>query len=125
MTTKPDRTRLVQIAARKLRELGISVEPTDSGRSLEGVLPDSGSTALPLVHPMTRQPITNARFVVEGHDHLRFLEPEPLCSLRLVKFYSHKTLDSLLEGIGAALQRRAQAAAQTAHAPGGASSAHR
>lgn len=108
MTKTPDRARLAQIAARKLRELGISVELTESRRSLEGLLPDSGSVALPLVHPITQQPITNGRFVVEGHDQLRFLEPEALCSLQLVEFYSHMSIDSLLKSISSALHRRAQ-----------------
>jgi hypothetical protein len=100
---KIPRERLNQIASRKLSALGVPVRLGADRETLEG---DLGLTRV--VHPATGQPIPRARFVVVGHDHLRFLDP-PLTSLGAVPFYEHERVIALEQAIAAALQKRAGA----------------
>jgi hypothetical protein len=102
--TKIPRERLNQIASRKLSALGIPVRLGADRETLEGDLGFSGR----VVHPATGQAIPRARFVVEGHDHLRFLDA-PLAALGHVPFYEHARLDALEQAIAAALAQRAAA----------------
>lgn len=98
---KIPRERLNQIASRKLSALGIPVRLGADRETLEGDLALSR-----VLHPATGQPIPRARFVVAGHDHLRFLDP-PLAALGAVPFYEHERVASLEQAIAAALQKRA------------------
>ncbi len=100
---KIPRERLNQIASRKLSALGIPVRLGADRETLEG---DLGLTRV--VHPATGQAIPRARFVVVGHDHLRFLDP-PLAALGTLGFYEHERAAALEQAIAAALQKRASA----------------
>src|SRR5512142_2297139 len=100
---KIPRERLNQIASRKLSALGVPVRLGADRETLEGDLALSRVT-----HPVTRQPIPRARFVVVGHDHLRFLDA-PLAALGGVNFYEHERLPALEQAIAGALQRRTAA----------------
>jgi hypothetical protein len=100
---KIPRERLNQIASRKLSALGIPVRLGADRETLEG---DLGLSRV--AHPATGQPIARARFVVVGHDHLRFLDP-PLAALGALPFYEHDRAAALEQAIAAALQRRAAA----------------
>ena len=100
---KIPRERLNQIASRKLSALGVPVRLGADRETLEGDL------ALGRVlHPSTGQPIARARFVVVGHDHLRFLDP-PLAALGSIGFYEHDRLPALEQAVAAAVQRRSAA----------------
>ena len=98
---KIPRERLNQIASRKLSALGIPVRLGADRETLEGDLAFSW-----VAHPATGQPIPRARFVVVGHDHLRFLDA-PLAALGVVPFYDHERAAALEQAIAAALQKRA------------------
>ncbi len=95
---KIPRERLNQIASRKLSTLGVPVRLAADRETLEGELAFSGR----VVHPATGQAIPRARFVVAGHDRLRFTDP-PLASLGPVEFYGHERLATLEQAISAAL----------------------
>jgi hypothetical protein len=101
---KIPRERLNQIASRKLSALGIPVRLAADRETLEG---DLGFSAR-VVHPATGQPLPRARFVVEGHDRLRFLDP-PLAALGALAFYDHPRLDAFEQAIAAALVQRSAA----------------
>jgi hypothetical protein len=81
---KIPRERLNQIASRKLSALGIPVRLGADRETLEGEL-----AVARVVHPATGQPLPRARFVVVGHDRLRFTDP-PLATLGPVPFYDHE-----------------------------------
>ncbi|HET7824109.1 MAG TPA: hypothetical protein VFK90_02200 [Anaeromyxobacter sp.] len=98
--TKIPRERLNQIASRKLSALGIPVRLAADRETLEGDLGFTGRVA----HPVTGQPIGRARFIVEGHDRLRFPDA-PLSALGSVAFYDHPRLDALEQAIVTALGR--------------------
>ncbi len=100
---KIPRERLNQIASRKLSALGVPVRLGADRETLEG---DLAFTRV--VHPATGQVVQRARFVVVGHDHLRFLDP-PLAALGPVPFYEHERLAALEQQIAAALQQRTAA----------------
>ena len=100
---KIPRERLNQIASRKLSSLGIPVRLGADRETLEGDLALSR-----VAHPATDQAIARARFVVSGHDHLRFLDP-PLAALGEIDFYEHERAGALEQAVGAALQRRVAA----------------
>jgi hypothetical protein len=100
---KIPRERLNQIASRKLSALGVPVRLAADRETLEGDL-----TLGRVVHPVTGQPVARARFVVVGHDHLRFLDP-PLAALGGIGFYEHDRLAALEQAVAAALQRRTAA----------------
>src|SRR6266545_5903646 len=102
------RERLNQIASRKLSALGVPVRLGADRETLEG---DLAFTRL--VHPATGQVIQRARFVVVGHDHLRFLEP-PLAALGAVGFYDQERLAALEQHVAAALQQRSAALQEVA-----------
>jgi hypothetical protein len=101
---KIPRERLNQIASRKLSALGVPVRLGADRETLEGDLAFSGR----LVHPGTGQTIPRARFVVSGHDHLRFLDP-PLATLGDVGFYEHERVLALEQAIATALGQRSAA----------------
>jgi len=101
---KIPRERLNQIASRKLSALGIPVRLAADRERLEGDLAFSGR----VVHPATGQPIARARFVVDGHDHLSFLDP-PLAALGSVSFYEHARTDAFEQAVAASLARRSAA----------------
>lgn len=102
---KIPRERLNQIASRKLSAMGVPVRLAADRETLEGELALSPR----VIHPATGQPIGGrARFVVDGHDHLRFPDP-PLASLGPVNFYEHERLAGLEQALIAALARRGAA----------------
>src|SRR6266511_4389826 len=105
---KIPRERLNQIASRKLSALGVPVRLGADRETLEG---DLAFTRL--VHPATGQVIQRARFVVVGHDHLRFLDP-PLAALGAVGFYDQERLAALEQHVAAALQQRSAALQEVA-----------
>src|SRR5512133_141409 len=100
---KIPRERLNQIASRKLTALGVPVRFGADRESLEGEL-----TFGRVVHPATGQPIQKARFVVTGHDHLRFGDA-PLSSLGPVNFFAHEKVSGIEQWVAQALQQRAAA----------------
>ena len=95
---KIPRERLNQIASRKLSTLGVPVRLAADRETLEGELTFSGR----LAHPVTGQVVARARFVVAGHDHLRFVDA-PLASLGLVDFYVHERVASLEQALASGL----------------------
>ncbi|HTN52118.1 MAG TPA: hypothetical protein VML50_06915 [Anaeromyxobacter sp.] len=97
---KIPRERLNQIASRKLSALGIQVRLGADRETLEGELAFAGR----VVHPATGQAVPRARFVVVGHDHLRFLDP-PLSALGEVGFYEHERAQALEQAIAQGLAR--------------------
>jgi hypothetical protein len=101
---KLPRERLNQIASRKLAALGVPVRLAADRETLEGDWTFQARVA----HPTTGQPIARARFVVLGHDRLRFSEP-PLSALGPVVFHDHDRPQGLEQAIGIALQERAAA----------------
>jgi hypothetical protein len=101
---KIPRERLNQIASRKLSALGVPVRLAADRETLEGELAFSGR----VVHPATGQPIPRARFVVAGHDKLRFLDL-PLAVLGEVSFYEHERSASLEQAVAQACGRHAAA----------------
>jgi hypothetical protein len=100
---KIPRERLNQIAARKLTALGVPVRFGADRESLEGEL-----SFTRVMNPGTGQPIARGRFVVTGHDHLRFVDP-PLAALGTFNFYAHEKLPQLEAAVAQALQQRAAA----------------
>ena len=100
---KIPRERLNQIASRKLSALGIPVRLGSDRETLEGDLAFGR-----LLHPLTGKGIARGRFVVAGHDHVRFLDP-PLAALGPVNFYDHERLATLEQAVGAALQALSKA----------------
>jgi hypothetical protein len=100
---KIPRERLNQIASRKLSALGVPVRLGADRETLEG---DLGLGRV--LHPTTGKPFARVRFVVDGHDHLRFLDA-PLSALGTVNFYEHDRLAALEQAIGTALQQRSAA----------------
>ncbi len=107
--SKIPRERLSQIASRKLSALGVPVRLGADRETLEGELAFQGG----LLHPATGEPLARARFVVEGHDRLRFLDP-PLAALGPVDFHAHERLAALEQALAAALARRAERLRQLA-----------
>jgi hypothetical protein len=105
------RERLNQIAGRKLAALAIPVRLAQDRETLEGELLFSAKIA----HPATGQAIPRARFVVEGHDHIRFLDP-PLSGLPPVPFYDCERASALEQRVGQALQQRVEKLQQQAAA---------
>jgi hypothetical protein len=98
---KIPRERLNQIASRKLSAMGVPVRLAPDRETLEGELTFGGK----LVNPVTGQPIPKARFVVAGHDRLRFPDP-PLSILGSVNFYEHDRAAALEQALALALARR-------------------
>jgi hypothetical protein len=98
---KIPRERLNQIASRKLSALGVPVRLGGDRETLEGELAFAGRVA----HPATGQAIPRARFVVVGHDQLRFADP-PLAALGPLGFYDHERTVQLEAAVAAALAQR-------------------
>ena len=99
--SKIPRERLNQIAGRKLAALGIPVRLGADRETLEGELAFTR-----VVHPLTGQPLPRARFAVEGHDRLRFLDA-PLAALGSLAFYDADRVGAIEARVGQALQERA------------------
>jgi hypothetical protein len=99
--SKIPRERLNQIAGRKLSALAIPVRLGQDRETLEGELLFSGV----IRHPATSQPLQRARFVVEGHDQLRFLDP-PLSGLAPVPFFDCERASAVEQRVGQALTER-------------------
>jgi hypothetical protein len=100
--SKIPRERLNQIAGRKLSALGIPVRLGADRDTLEGEL----AFVTRVAHPLTGQPIQRARFAVEGHDRLRFLDP-PLAAVGPIPFYDVERTGALEARVAATLQDRA------------------
>lgn len=98
---KIPRERLNQIASRKLSALGVPVRLGADRETLEGELVFVGR----VVHPATGQTIPRARFVVEGHDQLRFPDP-PLAALGRFNFYEHDRTTTLEQALALSLAQR-------------------
>lgn len=101
---KIPRERLNQIASRKLSALGIPVRLAADRETLEGEIAFAGR----IQSPATGQPIGRGRFVVSGHDNLRFVDP-PLAALGPVNFYAHDRSAGLEQAISSALAARGAA----------------
>ncbi len=99
---KVSRERLNQIASRKLAQLGVTTRPAADPQLLEGELP---LTAGRVQNPVTKAQLTRARFLVWGHDHLRFLDP-PLSGLKPIHFYDVDQVGLIEQRIVVALQKR-------------------
>lgn len=98
---KIPRERLNQIASRKLSALGIPVRLGPDRETLEGDLAFAGR----VLHPGTGLSIPRARFVVVGHDQLRFADA-PLAALGPVGFYDHERMVQLEAAVAQALAQR-------------------
>jgi hypothetical protein len=92
------RERLNQIASRKLSTLGVPVRLGADRETLEGELGFAGR----VVHPVTGQAISRARFVVSGHDRLSFVDP-PLAALGPLDFYQHERLTGFEASVASSL----------------------
>jgi len=101
--SKIPRERLNQIAGRKLSALAVPVRLATDRETLEGELLFSGV----LRNPATGQVLQRARFQVQGHDTLYFVDA-PLSALPPVPFYDCERVSALEQRIGEALQRRAR-----------------
>jgi hypothetical protein len=102
--TRIPRERLNQIASRKLSALGLPVRLGADRETLEGEVPFTGR----VLHPATGQAVPRGRFVVVGHDRLRFVDP-PLSALGPVEFHAHERVLALEQAVAAALAGRAAA----------------
>jgi hypothetical protein len=100
--SKIPRERLNQIAGRKLSTLSIPVRLAADRETLEGDL----AFAARLTNPLGGAPVSRARFVVVGHDHLRFLDP-PLAALPPVLFYDVDRSGALEARVADLLGKRA------------------
>jgi hypothetical protein len=100
--SKIPRERLNQIAGRKLSTLAIPVRLAADRETLEGDL----AFASRVVNPFSGAPVARARFVVVGHDHLRFLDP-PLSALPPVLFYDAERTGVLEVRVADLLAKRA------------------
>lgn len=100
--SKIPRERLNQIAGRKLSALAIPVRLGADRETIEGDL----AFTPPLRNPFGGGPIQRARFVVAGHDHLRFVDP-PLSALPPVLFYDAERTSAIEARVGELLVRRA------------------
>jgi hypothetical protein len=98
---KIPRERLNQIASRKLSALGIPVRLGVDRETLEGELVFAGR----VIHPATGQPIPRGRFVVTGHDHLRFTDP-PLAALGDVGFHDQERPAGLEQAVAGRLAEK-------------------
>jgi hypothetical protein len=98
---KIPRERLNQIASRKLSALGVPVRLGADRETLEGELAFAGR----VVHPATGQAIPRARFVLVGHDQLRFADA-PLAALGPIGFYECERAVQLEIAVATALAQR-------------------
>lgn len=96
--------RLNQIAGRKLAALSILVRPSGDRRTLEG---EYVFKTAQVHYPGTESSIPKARFIVRGHDHLRFVDP-PLSALGDIQFYDLERPTALEERVGQLMRQRLQ-----------------
>lgn len=96
--------RLNQIAGRKLAELGISCAVGADGRLVGDIIAGDA-----LVNPFTNTPLGAVHFVVEAHDHLRFLSPALLAGLSPLSFFDADSVSALLTLLAQQLRRRLDA----------------
>ncbi len=101
------RERLNQIAGRKLSSLGVACAVGADGRLVGDIL-----TGDALLSPFNGAPVGAAHFVVEAHDHLRFLSPPLLAGLPPLPFFDHDNVAGIVSGIAQSLQRRLEAVAR-------------
>jgi hypothetical protein len=98
--SKIPRERLNQIAARKLASLSLPVRLAADRETLEGEL----AFATRVENPLNGAPVPRTRFVVVGHDHLRFLDP-PLAGLAPVLFFDAERTGALESRVVEQLRR--------------------
>ena len=104
MSTTAPANRLREIAQRRLDALGVPTRPSQDGAFLEGEL-------VGLVrNPFGGKPLERVRFVVEGHDRLRPVEPRALEGLPPVSFIDLQRPEPIFERLEKLLQRRYEAA---------------
>jgi hypothetical protein len=93
--------RLHKIARRKLMALGIQTWFSEDQKQLRGEIVIS--PPMELVDPNDAKPINRVRFVVAGHDRMRFLKPESLLGLEPQPFIDFNSLEELVNDIQARL----------------------
>lgn len=101
---QPSQDRLNQIAGRKLAALGVTCAVGPDGR-LVGDL-DTGNA---LVSPFTNAPVGSVHFVVEAHDHMRFLHPPLLAGLPPLSFFEADSVPMVIASVAQQLHRRLDA----------------
>jgi len=89
--------RLYQIARRKLMALGIQTWFAEDQKQLRGEI--VVNPPMELLDPGDAKPIKHIRFVVMGHDRLRFLKPESLANLEPQSFIDFNALEELVNAI--------------------------
>ena len=89
--------RLHKIARRKLMALGIQTWFSDDQKQLRGEIVIN--PPLELLDPNDATPIQKVRFVVVGHDRMRFLKPESLVNLEPQSFIDFDALEELVSSI--------------------------
>ncbi|MDQ3264561.1 MAG: hypothetical protein M3Y59_13000 [Myxococcota bacterium] len=106
MSSQPEqrisRERLNQIALRKLQALAIPVQLDATSQELRG---EWRFRSGKVVAPGTQVRIASCRFRVEGHDHLKFLDP-PLGALEPLSFYDAETPEAFEVRVARALTVR-------------------
>jgi len=100
--------RLYKIARRKLMALGIQTWFSEDQKQLKGEIVIN--PPMELVNPDNGETIKKARFVVVGHDRMRFLMPEALMKLEPQPFIDFNSLQELVSDIQARLGRPEPAA---------------
>lgn len=101
---QPSQDRLNQIAGRKLAALGVTCAVGPDGRLLGDL--DTGDA---LVNPFTNAPVASVHFVVEAHDHMRFLHPPLLAGLPPLPFFDADSVSTVLASVAQQLHRRRDA----------------
>lgn len=100
------RSRLNQIAQRKLSSIGVAAALSPDGELLVGELMPDGA----VMNPLSGRPIEHIRFAAEGHDHLRFLGPPLLVSLAPIPFFDAERIGQVYARIQDAVAKRASGA---------------
>jgi hypothetical protein len=95
--------RLHKIARRKLLALGIQTWFSEGQKQLKGEIVIS--PPMKLLDPDDARPIEKVRFVVVGHDRMRFFKPESLVKLDPQPFIDFNSLEELVNDIQARLGR--------------------
>jgi hypothetical protein len=103
LNQETSKSRLNEIAQRKLSGLGVLTVLSRDLEVLEGRMHFRVGL---LDNPLNNKPIQSARFVVVGHDHLRFVGPQLLASLPALPFYDQPTLEAFTAVVDGALKRK-------------------